>query len=427
MKKLYAASIIFGVAPLIFGIFVFALWYFTRADVLIMAGVFTIIGGLVSVLIAAICLIVYLWHQLRNGIAGKILLKRGVLTAIIIIANFPIGYFCSNAALNIITQYVLTIENKSTSVITGATIMAPGISKQFESIKPNEKIVLKLNFKGDGILEFEVKQGATDFGGVIEPYVTGSLGGATTLIFENDGQYKIVQDESVKTKGTFSRTLFYEAPIGVVTEISVVNSGSNGTYDIAISGYKNKHNKNIGQTNIVDFNTRQLKRVKEYRYPGRSSFTSNKHLSKKVHDKNPEILDVYEPIKTDWPSDDYYLANCRNNNFTGTGICVVNHQGNVFALHYLKKSIFVLQGTPVKFAEDREPYLAVLANYSLQSDKATLCIFSPEGNLVYEELLYETEGILAVKAKSSKTEILLVGNSDGQDKGLVYEYRLDID
>ena len=158
MRKPYTVSIIFGSAPLVVGILVFALWYFTRADVLITAGIFTMIGGLFSVLIAVTSLVVFLWCQPQKKITGKVLLTKGVFSAIIIISNFPVAYFCASAAVNIMTQYILTIENQSISVITNVTILAPGINDQVESVKPNEKIVLKLNFKGDGVLEFEAKQ-----------------------------------------------------------------------------------------------------------------------------------------------------------------------------------------------------------------------------------------------------------------------------
>jgi hypothetical protein len=77
-------------------------------------------------------------------------------------------------------------------VITNTVITAPGVDERIDSIDQNKKRTLKFHFKGDGQLLFRTIQDETEFNGTIEFYVTGGNGGASALILENNGQYKIV-------------------------------------------------------------------------------------------------------------------------------------------------------------------------------------------------------------------------------------------
>jgi uncharacterized membrane protein len=195
MKKLYPVSIIFGAAPLIIGVSVFIVWYFSKAEFLEIAGIFTILGGLVSVVVAAISLIIYLWYQSKKDKFGKVLFKKVALSADIIILNFPVAFICMVSALNILTAYVLTIKNNSELNIDKVQISAPGINNEIKLLKPGEEISLDLDFKGDGILEFAAMQEHKRVEGVVESYVTGSMGGYGAILFQNNGEYIIIQDD----------------------------------------------------------------------------------------------------------------------------------------------------------------------------------------------------------------------------------------
>ncbi|HDZ68993.1 MAG TPA: hypothetical protein ENH43_01040 [Phycisphaerales bacterium] len=92
MNKLYRISIAFGATPLVIGVSIFILWYFTRADFLTTAGLFTILGGLFFVLIGVVCLIIYLWCEARRKTSSKRLFKRGLFAIGIIISNFPAAF-----------------------------------------------------------------------------------------------------------------------------------------------------------------------------------------------------------------------------------------------------------------------------------------------------------------------------------------------
>jgi hypothetical protein len=93
MNKLYRISIALGLAPLVVGISTFALWFYTKSELLEVVGLFIIIFGLVSVIVAAFCLIMYLVRGSLEKIPFKTLLKKGLLSGTIIISNFLVCHF----------------------------------------------------------------------------------------------------------------------------------------------------------------------------------------------------------------------------------------------------------------------------------------------------------------------------------------------
>jgi len=194
MNKLYRSSIFFGVAPLIIGTCVFALWYLTKVDVLILVGVYTIIGGLISVLVAAICLAIYLYRETQRKTSAKTLFKKGLLSGGVIIVNFPLAFILAFTAITIITSYSLTIRNNSSSTVSRITITAPGVSRIIEGVRPNEESTQKFKFKSDGVLRFSATHNENEFSGIIEGYVTSNMGGEPVLIIKDNGKYEVIKD-----------------------------------------------------------------------------------------------------------------------------------------------------------------------------------------------------------------------------------------
>ncbi|MHC4418404.1 MAG: hypothetical protein ACYSU6_07430 [Planctomycetota bacterium] len=147
-------------------------------------------------------------------------------------------------------------------------------------------------------------------------------------------------------------------------------------------------------------------------------------LIKRVQRKHPTI-ELGRIVDCNWPGPNHILAKYSDNSVRRRGFCIVDREYNVILRHPLKGQIFFLKGIPVRFSEDKAPYLAVLADYGSQNREAVLCIFSPDMKLVYKELLHKTRGILATRSKSSKNQMLLVGDYD-YDKwqGIVYKYEL---
>ncbi len=136
-----------------------------------------------------------------------------------------------------------------------------------------------------------------------------------------------------------------------------------------------------------------------------------KELRPKVKVRNIEMID--------WPSPGHILTS------SDSSIMILDLNGNIVFQYKLspffswkKYNIFMIGGTSVKFYRDKEPYLAVIAKLKASSGKSMLCVFSPEGDLVYKELVGVTMGIAAIKNPASANEILLVGDGPGK----VFEY-----
>lgn len=76
MHRLYKASLILGGAPLIAGTAIFVLWLVTRADVLMVAGLYVIYAGIGCGILGIGCLVGYL-HSARAAIT----VRRNALVA----------------------------------------------------------------------------------------------------------------------------------------------------------------------------------------------------------------------------------------------------------------------------------------------------------------------------------------------------------
>ena len=190
IDQLYYRAIAFAVAPSVVGVFILILWYFTRAGLLEDAGLFTIFAGLISILIASIYLIVSLLWEYQIKTSSKVLYRRGLLCAAIIIVNFPAAYVCIAIATNLMNQHTLTIENNSASVIDRLILTAPGLNKVIKQISPRKNKTLRFNFAGEGVLEFKAKQNDVEFGGVIKD-VSYGIPAKTILTIKNSGIYEV--------------------------------------------------------------------------------------------------------------------------------------------------------------------------------------------------------------------------------------------
>lgn len=119
-----------------------------------------------------------------------------------------------------------------------------------------------------------------------------------------------------------------------------------------------------------------------------------------------------------WFGKPYIITSYKND------IIILDLKGNKFLRYRLTKipsEIYSVRGAAVKFEKDRE-YFAIIAKFSSSTGLSMLCIFSPEKELVYIELLKVTTGLLALndEVTSNNMQFLLVGDGAGK----VNKYRL---
>lgn len=134
-----------------------------------------------------------------------------------------------------------------------------------------------------------------------------------------------------------------------------------------------------------------------------------------IREIKPEVK-IRDLELCDWPSPGHFLTRGGNTIYIldSNGKVVFKHKlGNFFDL----TEIFEIRGVSVKLFKDQKDYFAVVLRLRAGSDRSILCIFSPDGRLVYREVLHCTTGITAIQL-SSKSETLLVGDGPGK----VYSY-----
>ena len=171
MSKLYRASIVLGVLPLVVGSCVFGFWFFTMMRIFEMIGMFTVLGGLVSVAIGAICLVKFLFQQIDENAPSKTLRGKGLLSGGLLASNFLAAGIIIFAVANLYNTNIVTIKNNSSTAIDNVTITAPGFQVDTGAIKPGKKKSRRIRYKGDGALQFTATQNESEYGGVLEGYI----------------------------------------------------------------------------------------------------------------------------------------------------------------------------------------------------------------------------------------------------------------
>lgn len=109
---------------------------------------------------------------------------------------------------------------------------------------------------------------------------------------------------------------------------------------------------------------------------------------------------------------------------SGSALVILDGDGEVvweYKIPWKLSTGIGVEGTFVRFSNQEEPYLAVLLGTRASWRRSVLCLFSLDGNLVYQEILGQTEGLLAVRLEgaSSPGDVLLVG--DGIGKVVAYQ------
>lgn len=97
------------------------------------------------------------------------------------------GYYIV-LAMEIATQYRITVRNQSSDAIESGSLIGPGIQVELAPLARGAEVLHRLDFVGDGSLTFTIKQvNRNPLSGMIEGYVTGNLSGDAELQISGDG------------------------------------------------------------------------------------------------------------------------------------------------------------------------------------------------------------------------------------------------
>ena len=88
-------------------------------------------------------------------------------------------------------RYKLRVVNQSGIPIESFLVSGPGIRLDLGPIASNGQVLHRLDFSSDGSLHFSAELGDKKFSDEIEGYVTGNLGGNTTIKIHPGHSYEI--------------------------------------------------------------------------------------------------------------------------------------------------------------------------------------------------------------------------------------------
>lgn len=192
MPHALKAATVFGTIPLLLATIIYTIWRFTRWAWLETAGFCWLFLGLASVVIGIAIVVRHLWREFRASgqISGKTWLQAALISGVLLV-NFPVAGFFTLSAINLVTRYTVHVINNSGSPIENFVVTGPGICVELGSIADGDQLQRHLHFAGDGSLDFTARQNRFKIAGQLEGYVTGGMGGETTIQMLPGGKFEL--------------------------------------------------------------------------------------------------------------------------------------------------------------------------------------------------------------------------------------------
>jgi len=188
--SLYPRVIFLGAAPLVAGFAIIALYWMTEWHVLMLAGFFTILAGVISVLAGGGILFLFWLRERRLERYSQGALRVRVLVASILLAsNFPAAWACMMAGVELDSRMTVTVLNQGTTRIDSFVLTAPGFTKELGPIPAGGKAKCIVHVTRDGPMDFTSRAGTITSGGIVDGYVTDGIGGRWDVTM--DGAHKV--------------------------------------------------------------------------------------------------------------------------------------------------------------------------------------------------------------------------------------------
>lgn len=184
VERFYRIALLCGALPLIVGIGIYILWLVTEWDPLMVAGIFTIWGGLACVAIGFVCAAIYAVKLRATGASPSPIARRVAKPLGLMLLNLPVALIIFSLAWTTITRYELRLTNDSDAVIARFGMVAPGVEEVFDNVRPGESRSVGVHFEGDGSFKYEAEIGGVASAGLIEGYVTHNLGGEMSAVYD---------------------------------------------------------------------------------------------------------------------------------------------------------------------------------------------------------------------------------------------------
>jgi hypothetical protein len=192
MSSEYRISLWCGALPLASGISIFALWYLTRAEFLVRAGLALLGSGWMLLVVGVISLLLHLrGEHSPDVVSRRRLLRQGLFSGGLLLANFPAAAGILIAAVWVATTYTVHVQNQSGNTVSHCRLTGGGVQIDFGTLPPGKSAIRRLQFSDDGALLLHAHLGDRALEGSVESDVTGGLGGDTTVTIGPGGSIEV--------------------------------------------------------------------------------------------------------------------------------------------------------------------------------------------------------------------------------------------
>jgi hypothetical protein len=182
--RMYRTSILFAIMPLVLGVCIFVIWYYTRSESLELLGMVDILAGLASVGASFLCLVSSTVMKTKEKVPAKKLFGSTLVVLLIIVPDFLVAGAFVGCAEDLSRQrYTLYIENDSDSPLREITISGGGAERAMERIEPRETAIISLSFKSRGSLAYSIRQDSDPpLKGTIADFVSRRSNGLSSVL-----------------------------------------------------------------------------------------------------------------------------------------------------------------------------------------------------------------------------------------------------
>ena len=192
MRRSYRVALICGALPLLVGISIFLLWLLTRWDWLMLAGLFTLYGGLAIFLIGSISLGRFCWLAFRaTELSQRRLWISTLGCAALLLSNFPAAVAIIATGIAIETRYTVVVHNASSEPVSDVQVFGGGCEANFGTIAPGETAERSFWIQRDGTLKMCAVIDSKTHTNVVDGYVTHNQGGHVKIRINSDGEISI--------------------------------------------------------------------------------------------------------------------------------------------------------------------------------------------------------------------------------------------
>ncbi len=193
-SKTYRFSLFCGALPLVIGLIIFISWLATGWRWLEKAGFYTLFGGLVFFVAGIMALLIWFVRTNQSGLPRR---HGTIVSAGVLLANFPVAAVIIWSVLAIESTYYLTIKNNSTVLLSEVHFFGQGYDLNIGKIPPGEKLKLKLHpaVSGESSLILHGNCGNNSFTNIVEGYFEAGNGGKAVVTVGADRKIGVENPE----------------------------------------------------------------------------------------------------------------------------------------------------------------------------------------------------------------------------------------